>query len=108
MSKIFTIFGATGNQGGSVLRAVLAHPTLSKTYKIRAITRDVTKPSSTALAARGVEVVAADMNDAASVHKAVAGSSIVFGVTNCKFSLSLSPQPHLYIAKTNLEKRPFR
>jgi hypothetical protein len=88
MSKIFTIFGATGNQGGSVLRAVLAHPTLSKTYKLRAVTRDVNKPSSTALAAKGVEVVAADMNDASSIKKAVEGSSVVFGVTNCKFPLA--------------------
>ncbi|KAF3390891.1 hypothetical protein DPV78_011003 [Talaromyces pinophilus] len=36
------IFRATGNQGGSVIQAILADPVLSKEYKIRGITRDVT------------------------------------------------------------------
>lgn len=58
MSKIFTVFGATGNQGGSVIRAILGHPELSKTWKIRAVTRDVSKPSATALKDKGAEVVA--------------------------------------------------
>jgi uncharacterized protein YbjT (DUF2867 family) len=86
MSKIFTIFGATGNQGGSVLNHVLDHPELSKKYKVRAITRDPTKPKGQALADRGCEVVTADMNDTESLKKAIEGSSVVFGVTNCKFS----------------------
>lgn len=51
------MFGATGNQGGSVVKTVLSHPELSKTYKIRAITRDVTKPASIALKEKGAEVV---------------------------------------------------
>lgn len=58
MSKILTVFGATGNQGGSVIKAVLADPVLSKEFKIRGITRDASKPSAKALAAKGVEVVA--------------------------------------------------
>jgi uncharacterized protein YbjT (DUF2867 family) len=57
MSKILTVFGATGNQGGSVVKAVLAHSELSKTYKIRAITRDVSKPAAVALKEKGAEVV---------------------------------------------------
>ena len=57
MSKILTVFGATGNQGGSVIRHVLEHPELSKTYKVRAVTRDVTKSSATALKDKGCEVV---------------------------------------------------
>jgi uncharacterized protein YbjT (DUF2867 family) len=58
MSKIFTVFGATGNQGGSVVKHILDHPELAKTYKIRAITRDVSKPSSVSLKEKGCEVVA--------------------------------------------------
>ena len=58
MSKILTVFGATGNQGGSVINHVLAHPQLSKTYKIRAVTRDASKPSALALKEKGAEVVA--------------------------------------------------
>jgi uncharacterized protein YbjT (DUF2867 family) len=57
MSKIFTVFGATGNQGGSVIRAVLADPVLSKEYKLRGVTRDVSKPAAQALSAKGVEMV---------------------------------------------------
>jgi uncharacterized protein YbjT (DUF2867 family) len=58
MSKILTVFGATGNQGGSVVRAILNDPALSKEFKIRGITRDVSKPAAKALASKGVEVVA--------------------------------------------------
>lgn len=58
MSKLLTVFGATGNQGGSVIKAVLEHPQLSKTYRIRAITRDIFKPAAVILKEQGVEVVA--------------------------------------------------
>ncbi|WP_194162109.1 NmrA family NAD(P)-binding protein, partial [Moraxella catarrhalis] len=44
MSKLLTIFGATGNQGGSVIRAVLADSILLREFKLRAITRDASKP----------------------------------------------------------------
>jgi uncharacterized protein YbjT (DUF2867 family) len=57
MSKIFTVFGATGNQGGSVIKAILADPVLSKQFKLRGVTRDVSKPTAQALAAKGVEIV---------------------------------------------------
>jgi uncharacterized protein YbjT (DUF2867 family) len=57
MSKILTVFGATGVQGGSVARAVLRDPQLSKEYKIRAVTRDHTKASAKALQEQGMEVV---------------------------------------------------
>jgi uncharacterized protein YbjT (DUF2867 family) len=57
MSKLITVFGATGNQGGSVIEAILADPQLSKEFKIRGITRDTTKKSAQDLAKRGVEVV---------------------------------------------------
>lgn len=57
MSKLITVFGATGNQGGSVIDAILADPQLSKDFKIRGVTRDTTKKSARDLADRGVEVV---------------------------------------------------
>ena len=57
MAKIITVFGATGNQGGSVINAILADPVLSKEFKIRGVTRDPSKPASQALAKRGVDVI---------------------------------------------------
>jgi len=57
MTKLVTVFGATGNQGGSVVRAILSHPQLSKTFKVRAITRDVNKPDAVKLKEQGCEVV---------------------------------------------------
>ena len=76
------MFGATGVQGGSVIKAVLAHPTLSKEYKIRAITRDPSKPNAKALAEQGVEPVKADMEDKNSLEHAIKGSHAVYAVTN--------------------------
>lgn len=57
MSRLLTVFGATGLQGGSVINYVLQHPELSKTYHLRGITRDVSKPAAVALREKGVEVV---------------------------------------------------
>ncbi|KAK9477273.1 hypothetical protein V1514DRAFT_283464 [Lipomyces japonicus] len=82
MTKIITIFGATGNQGGSVVRAILADPVLSKQYKIRGVTRDSTKPAAKALADKGVEVVNADLSSVQSIAPVVKGADTVFLITN--------------------------
>lgn len=74
MSKIFTVFGATGNQGGSVIRAVLADPVLSKEYKLRGVTRDVSKPAAQALTAKGVEMVKVRFKKTNTRHKKSTGS----------------------------------
>ena len=57
MSKLITVFGSTGNQGGSVIKYILSDPTLSKEFKIRGITRDVSKPAAQELENLGVEMV---------------------------------------------------
>lgn len=58
MSKqIVTVFGATGKQGGSVVDSILGDATASSKFAVRAVTRDVSKPSAKALVAKGVEVV---------------------------------------------------
>lgn len=66
MSKILTVVGATGAQGGSVVTSALK----SGSYKVRGITRNVDSAASKALVTQGVEMVAADTNDLASLVKA--------------------------------------
>ncbi|CAG8237963.1 unnamed protein product [Penicillium salamii] len=81
MSKLITIFGATGQQGGSVIRTILQDETLSKEFKIRGISRDTSKPAAQALLKQGVELVSADMSSKESLLKAIQGSHSVFLVT---------------------------
>jgi uncharacterized protein YbjT (DUF2867 family) len=57
MSKFITVFGATGNQGGSVVAQLLNDPKITEEFKIRGITRDTSKPAAQDLAKNGVEVV---------------------------------------------------
>lgn len=57
MSKLITVFGATGNQGGSVIRAILADPKLKSEFRIRGVTRDPSKRAAEELKKMGVEVV---------------------------------------------------
>ncbi|GKT53996.1 putative NmrA family transcriptional regulator protein [Colletotrichum tofieldiae] len=82
MSKLITVFGATGNQGGSVIECILADVTLSKEFKIRGITRNISKPAAQELVKKGVEVVVADMMSKQSLQKALQSSHTVFLVTN--------------------------
>ncbi|XP_004675122.1 PREDICTED: nmrA-like family domain-containing protein 1 [Condylura cristata] len=76
--KVIVVFGATGAQGGSVARAILE----SKKFAVRALTRDVTRPSALALQDLGAEVVRGDLNDKASVEAALKGAYGAFLVTN--------------------------
>jgi len=80
--KILVVFGATGGQGGSVVKSVLGDPKMKADWAVRGITRDVTKPSAKALEALGAETVAANLNDPATLKVALKGAYAVFAVTN--------------------------
>ncbi|KAB8227076.1 NmrA/HSCARG family protein [Aspergillus alliaceus] len=82
MSKLITVFGATGNQGGSVIKHILADHQLSKQFKIRGITRDTSKPAAQELQKHGVEVIRADLSSVESLRTALQGSHTIFLVTN--------------------------
>ena len=82
MSKLVTVFGATGAQGGSVVKVILSNPQLSKEFKLRAVTRDPSGRKAQDLASKGVEPVKGDLDDQSSVEAAISGSYAVFAVTN--------------------------
>ncbi|KAI5888909.1 NAD(P)-binding protein [Schizophyllum commune H4-8] len=75
--RIATVFGATGQQGGSVINALLA----DGVFTPRAVTRSTNSPAAKALEARGCEVVDADLGSKEAVRRAVEGAECVFGVT---------------------------
>lgn len=79
-NKIIAVVGATGTQGGGLAQAILADP--NGGFAVRAITRDPSKDKAKALAAKGAQVVQANLDDVESLKKAFAGAHGVYGVTN--------------------------
>ncbi|KAI4267093.1 MAG: hypothetical protein LQ337_008517 [Flavoplaca oasis] len=57
MSKLLTVFGATGLQGGSLLRYLLKRADVLNIYRLRGVTRNTKKPAAVALEEAGVEMV---------------------------------------------------
>ena len=90
-SRIITVFGATGAQGGGLARALLADP--AGGFTVRAVTRKPDSDAGRALASAGAEVVAADLDDVASVQRAMNGAHGAFCVTN--FWEHFSPEKEL-------------
>ncbi|KAL4895184.1 hypothetical protein BDV59DRAFT_211964 [Aspergillus ambiguus] len=88
MSKL-VIFGATGQQGHSILTFVHNHPELSKQYSIRAITRDASKGPAQELARQGIEVVQADINNPSSLPAALEGAHSVVLITFTEYEADL-------------------
>ena len=78
--KIIAAAGATGAQGGALVRAILADK--GSAFTPRALTRKVDSEKAKALAAAGVEVVAVNLDDAASLRPAFAGAYGAFCLTN--------------------------
>jgi len=79
--KLLVIFGATGNQGGSVANFVLDDPKLSAQYSVRAVTRSASNPKAQSLKSKGAEIVEADLDNASSLPAALAGAHTVFAMT---------------------------
>jgi uncharacterized protein YbjT (DUF2867 family) len=77
--KLIAVAGATGAQGGALVQAIQADA--GGGFRARALTRDVNSPKARALAALGAEVVSANVDDAASLEKALAGAYGAYCVT---------------------------
>ena len=77
--RIIAVVGATGAQGGGLVRAILDDP--SGGFAVRAITRDASSDKAKALAAAGAEVVVADIDDLESLTNAFAGAHGAYCVT---------------------------
>ena len=89
--KIIAVVGATGAQGGGLVRAIMQEA--NSGFTVRAITRDVHSEKARVLARLGAEVVAADLGDDESLRKAFTGAYGAFCVTF--FWEHMSPEKEL-------------
>ena len=78
--KIIAVVGATGTQGGGLVRAILADK--DGQFVPRALTRNIDSDKAKALKKAGAEVVRAELDDEESLKKAFAGAHGAFCVTN--------------------------
>ena len=89
--KIIAVVGATGAQGGSLARAILADP--DGGFAVRALTRNPDSDKALELSGAGAEVVAADLDDLESLERAFTGAHGAYCVTN--FWEHFSPEKEL-------------
>ena len=73
------MLGATGAQGGGLVRAILGDP--NGGFAARALTRDVNSDKARELARMGAEVVAVDVDDEESLRRAFDGAYGAYCVT---------------------------
>jgi uncharacterized protein YbjT (DUF2867 family) len=94
-AKIIAVVGATGAQGGGLVRAIQSDP--SSGFIARAITRDVNSDKAKALAQLGAQVVAGDVDDLESLKRAFQGAHGAYCVTF--FWNHFSPEKEMADAK---------
>jgi uncharacterized protein YbjT (DUF2867 family) len=70
------VTGSTGHQGGAVARGLL-----ERGHKVRAVTRDPNSSRAKGLASAGATLVAASLEDSASITKALEGATSLFAMT---------------------------
>jgi uncharacterized protein YbjT (DUF2867 family) len=75
--RTILITGVTGKQGGAVARALQGSG-----FRLRGLTRQPESEPATALARDGVDIVKGDLDDEATLGRALAGAWGVFGVQN--------------------------
>ncbi|KIM28638.1 hypothetical protein M408DRAFT_69369 [Serendipita vermifera MAFF 305830] len=75
---IIVVFAATGKSGGGMVEALLK----DGSFAVRAVTRNPDSGSGRALAAKGAEVVKADLDEPETLTAVMKGAYGVFGVTD--------------------------
>lgn len=93
------VIGATGNQGGSVVKALLP-----KGHRIRTLTRNTNSPKAKQLSNEGVEVLKGDFNDSDSLVKAATGMDTVYAMTT-PFEAGMDAETKQGIAISNAAKK---
>ncbi len=97
--KIIAVVGATGSQGGGLVRAILNDP--EGDFKVRALTRNPSSDEAKELKEKGAEVVEADINNKESVIQAFKGAYGAYCMTN--FWEHFSPEKEMEQAKNMAE-----
>lgn len=77
--KIIVVFGATGAQGGGVVRAILNDR--NSEFAVRAVTRDPDSEKAKELAMMGAEVTTGDVDDLQSLKRVMDGAYGAYFVT---------------------------
>src|SRR6266702_3503676 len=75
--RTILITGVIGNQGGAVARSLL-----STGFHLRGLTRKPDSQPAAALARQGIDIVKGDLDDEATLRRALAGAWGVFGMQN--------------------------
>ena len=97
--KIIAIFGATGAQGGGLVRAILRDN--NSEFSVRAVTRDPSSDKAKELAKMGAEVVAADVDQPETIKAALEGAYGAYFVTF--YWAHMSPEKEVAEAKAMAE-----
>jgi uncharacterized protein YbjT (DUF2867 family) len=87
------VTGATGHQGGAALRHLQ-----EKGLSVRALTRDPAKPAAHALVGHGTEVIRGDLNDQASLSRALDGVEGVYSVQSLEQGVAAEVQQGINLA----------
>src|SRR6202166_3201007 len=75
-SKLVLVTGATGQQGGAVVEALL-----TRGHQVRALTRNPASPAANRLRDRGVEIAVGDFTDHDSLVRAARGADAVYAMS---------------------------
>jgi uncharacterized protein YbjT (DUF2867 family) len=74
--KLVLVTGATGQQGGAVVEALL-----TRGHQVRALTRNPASPAANRLRDRGVEIAVGDFTDHDSLVRAARGADAVYAMS---------------------------